>query len=158
MYLIGKIAPQGQQSQKGFSLIESMAVLSIAALFILGVMWAKRIVDESLTSNQFTREIATIATQARAYRGLDLDYVGIEISLLTGMGLLPTGWGSGVGANPLGGNYTLSANATDKALVDLLVTGLTSSICLSVANKIKGSTHGGNKATCAGGTLTAIFR
>jgi hypothetical protein len=95
-----------------------MAVLAIAALLVLVVMWSKRIVDDSLNSNQFTADIATLTTQASAYRALDPTYTGISITALTSMGLLPKSWGAGSGANPAGGNYTLAANATDSTRVD----------------------------------------
>ena len=158
MRLIGRVASQGQTSQKGFSLIEIMAVLAIAAFLVLGVMWSKRIVDDSLNNNQFTSDIATLVTQARSWRGLDPTYTGISVTALTGMGLLPTSWGAGSGVNPAGGNYTLAANATNATRVDLTATGMSQEACLNVEKKIEGTTDGGNQASCSSGTLTAVFR
>jgi prepilin-type N-terminal cleavage/methylation domain-containing protein len=152
------MAPQGQQSQKGFSLIEIMAVLAIAALLVIGVLWSKRIVDDSLNSNQFTADIATLTTQARAWRGLDPTYTGISVTALTGMGLLPSSWGAGAGVNPAGGNYTLAVNSTDATRVNLIATGMSTEGCLNVEKKIEGTTDGGNQASCSSGTLTAVFR
>jgi prepilin-type N-terminal cleavage/methylation domain-containing protein len=158
MRLIETMAPQGPQPQKGFSLIEIMAVLAIAALLVIGVLWSKQIVDDSLNSNQFTADIATLATQARAYRGLAPTYTGISVTALTGMGLLPTSWGAGSGVNPAGGDYTLAVNTSDSTRVDLTATGMSQVACLNVEKKIEGSTDGGSSATCSSGTLTAVFR
>ena len=152
------MGPQGQQSQKEFSLIEIMAVLAIAALLVIGVLWSKRVVDDSLNSNQFTADIATLTTQARAWRGLDPTYTGISVTALTAMGLLPSSWGAGAGVNPAGGNYTLAVNSTDATRVDLTATGMSTEGCLNVEKKIEGTTDGGNQASCSSGTLTAVFR
>jgi len=158
MRLIGRVTTQSKQSQKGFSLVEIMAVLAIGAFIVVGALWTRTIAMDSLNSGQFTSDISTLSTQARAWRGIKPTYTGVSVSTLTGMSLLPSSWGAGSGINPAGGNYTLAANATDSTRVDLTATGMSQAFCLNVENQIEGTTDGGNRASCTSGTLTAVFR
>jgi len=143
---------------KTLSLIEVMAVLAIVIFLVLGIIKVKSYVDDVLNSHTFTKDIGIITTQARSWRGLNPTYTGISVADLTEMGLLPKTWGAGSGVNPTGGNYILAANATDATRADLTVIGMSQEACLSIEIKIEVITDGGNRASCSGGTLTAVFR
>ena len=145
-----------RKNEKGFTIVEFMIVIAaigVLSAIVLGAMGrsnnasvAKRVVDE----------VSLIAAQASAYRGADTAYTGISVTELVNQGLIASA------TNPYGGAYTVAANSTDAAFVDITSADLTQEVCLNVAHKLKSiaadvGADGTSDVTCTDGDLSATF-
>lgn len=142
-----------RKNEKGFTIVEFMIVIAaigVLSAIVLGAMGrsnnasvAKRVVDE----------VSLIAAQASAYRGADTAYTGISITELVDQGLVASA------SNPYGGAYTVAANSSDAAQVDITSAGLTEEVCNNVAHKLKSATTSAPSCADDGGsfTLSATF-
>ena len=144
--------------QKGFALLEVLVAVGVIGLLALGVYQLANRTDSAQLTQRTVADVGTIAAQSRAWKGINPDYAGVSIQVLTGMGLLDTNWGDGVGINPFGGDYLVVANATNTSRIDISVTGMEDDECLRLQRKLLATTLNGTNATCTGGTLAAIYR
>lgn len=129
-----------RRKQSGFM---ALADLGLALTFMLGLssygMSKTEPVnahnEEQLIIDGFS-EIIRASTQYR--QGVTDGFASLTISDLTGTtgpgaGSLPVSWGTGVGTNPVNGNWTAGGTASE---LEATATGLSDALCNRVATKL----------------------
>jgi len=147
-----------RQKGKGFTLIEVLVVIAIIGA--LAAVIGEKVSNAETTklSNIVIGDVMAIATGARSWRGSAYKYTGLSLSTLSTAEIVSSTWGTGVGVNPLGGNYTVAVNGTNANYQDVKATGLGPAVCSLVERHVEVATVGGNQASCSAGTLTAVFK
>ncbi len=116
---------------KGFTLIELVLVISIAAILIMAVGLTSG-VRENAKVHSAAQSVKTLRAAAESYIAAgNMTYAGIGIDGLKTAGFLPGSF-TATGSNPWGGNYAVAANAdTSKGDISLTSVPNASSLRLS---------------------------
>jgi len=113
------------KKERGFTLIELVMVISIAAILIMAVGLTSGVRDNAKVHSA-SESVKALRTAAESYIAAgNMTYTGITISGLQTLGYLPAGF-SAAGSNPWGGNYAIAPN-TDANKVDISLTDVSSS-------------------------------
>lgn len=111
--------------KSGFTLIELVLVISIAALLIMAVGLTSGI-RENAKVHTACESVKALRTAAESYIAAgSMTYAGITIDGLKSSGYLPANF-LATGTNPWGGNYAIAANS-DPNKVDISLSSVSAS-------------------------------
>lgn len=111
-------------NNKGFTLIEIAAVLTIITILLLVVGIATKGMFDNGRVNSAAQSVETLRSASAQYLASgNVTYAGINIAALKTGSLLPNNF-SGVSSNPYGGNYTVAADAADNTKVVVTLTSI----------------------------------
>ncbi len=146
-----------KKSQSGFTLVEISIVVVIGMVIILSALQGVNIIQDKRKVSSGVNQLTQIYQGAADWRATRASYAGISMAVLNNLSLLPNNIGAGVGVNPWGGNYTITANAANNGLVDIALTNVPAGVSAQMEDKIEPSTSGGNTSVVAGTTVTSTF-
>ncbi|MFT6905822.1 MAG: type II secretory pathway pseudopilin PulG [Oleiphilaceae bacterium] len=154
----GRKAVIHQKSKKnGFTFVEVGIAVAIGLTIILGVASGVRTFLQKTDVNDAVRDIQIILQSSADFRSTRPSYTGVSMAVLNAQRLLPDAIGSGVGANPWGGNYTVTANGVDSSKVDIGLSNVPAGISAQLEFKLDPTSDGNNGATVAGTVLTVVY-
>lgn len=109
------------KTKKGLTLVEMAIVIGIISFLIISVSAGAGMIDNSRIQSA-SRSVREIATAAHSWLSLgNTTYTNVSIETLKQDNLLQQGF-SQTGTNPWGGDFGLSANASNTATVDVQLT------------------------------------
>ncbi len=143
--------------ERGFTFLEVMIALSLGMIAIMAV--AKGIQSITTRSNVSVAvtDIQYILQASVSWRASQTSYSGISMSVLENQGLLPSAIGSGSGTNPWGGNYTVTANASNGNLLDIALSNVASDAGAQAVTLLQKTSYNANSASYSGGTLSVTY-
>ncbi|WP_199438639.1 prepilin-type N-terminal cleavage/methylation domain-containing protein [Vibrio owensii] len=118
------------KKQAGLTLIEMAIVIVMAMIVILGGMKIVPEIQFSLNSSKLTQDINEIRTASLNWKASRPSFDGVAMSQICGSGrvlLAKSICGvsnDGTATAPWGGDYTVTANAGDKSILEISVDGL----------------------------------
>lgn len=140
--------------QKGFTVIEIVAVLAVA-IIILGLVVPKLMSGNNALAEQTINDhVISLANGAKKWRGIRPNYTGVTCAALINDDYVDQPWANCNGVNPEGGNYTVAPNGGNPNDLTITATGLTAEVCNRVERNLETSVLASG---CAGGTLTVTF-
>jgi len=140
------------RSEKGFTLIELVLVISIVALLIMAVGLTSG-VRENAKVHSAAESVKTLRAAAESYIASgNMTYAGIGIDGLKTAGYL-SGSFSATGSNPWGGDFVVTANS-DPSKVDISLTAVSTVASTRLSTLFANSASGTNYAS---GTWTVTF-
>lgn len=144
------------KKQKGFTLIEVLVAIAIAAIATIAVgSTIERANVASLTA-QLVDDISLVRGQAVVYRGANLAYTGTTIASMAAIGLFDASDVDATGLlSPTGGHYTAAVNGTNTNELDITADGIEDEVCEGLIHRF---TESSVSATCATGTFTLTVR
>lgn len=140
------------KKERGFTLIELVMVISIAAILIMAVGLTSG-VRENAKVHSAAESVKTLRAAAESYIAAgNMTYAGITIDGLKTSGYLPGGF-SAAGSNPWGGNYAVAVNS-DPNKVDISLTSVSDAASTRLSVLFANSAAAANYAS---GTWTVTF-
>lgn len=112
------------QSQKGFTFIEVLTVLSIIALATIGSLALRDWAVGNSRVSEAKSQIITIQSGAQLWRPRTGDLTGISMTAMSSIAAVPEVWGAGTSINPWGGNISIAVDGTDTSLYVITVSGI----------------------------------
>ncbi len=111
-------------NNKGFTLIEIAAVLTIITILLLVVGISTKGMFDNGRVNSAAQSVETLRSASAQYLASgNVTYAGISVATLKTENLLPSNF-SGTSSNPYGGNYTVAPDATDNTKVVVTLTAI----------------------------------
>jgi prepilin-type N-terminal cleavage/methylation domain-containing protein len=122
-------------TQSGFTLLELLLVIGVAALLLIGGIATYRLVSDGNKATETTRLLLTVRQQAQVLsqqEGGDYSSVAFDSTAPAPTSVLVTsGTLRDQQKNPFGGDITIGAN-TDPSLLDVEFTGISQSACIKL--------------------------
>lgn len=138
--------------QAGLTAVELIVGLAVLALVLLYAVPKVNSMYESKQEESLISDISMLVAGAKKMRGIRSNYTGVTCNAIVSQKYASMPFTSCTGANPQGGDYTISASGST---LTVTATGLEANFCARVENAIKPSS---TTASCSGGTLTTTFR
>jgi prepilin-type N-terminal cleavage/methylation domain-containing protein len=139
--------------QAGVTAIELIVGIAVIALIALYAVPKVRGMFESKQEEGLISDISFLVAGAKKKRGIRPSYPSdTNCNEIVGKEYAALPFTTCSGANPQGGDYTLTASGST---VTITATGLEANFCARVENAIAPSS---TSAACSGGTLTVTFR
>lgn len=141
--------------QKGFSMIELLAVIVVGAMFVLiAAQLASRGIDAG-DQKRLENDIDMLRIGASEWKGHRPSYSGVNCDYLLEFEYVkaPSWNGTCNGANPKGGNYTVTA-ASPESNLTITAANLSTSLCTRTARQREETAL---SASCSSGTLTIVY-
>jgi Tfp pilus assembly protein FimT len=140
------------KKQAGLTAVELVVGLAVLALVMLYAVPKVSGMFESKQEEGLISDISFLVAGAKKMRGIRNTYSGVTCDGIVSQKYASLPWDSCTGANPQGGDYTLSSSGST---LTVTATGLETNFCARVENAIEPSA---SSAACSGGTLTVTFR
>ncbi len=138
--------------QAGLTAVELIVGLAVLALVLLYAVPKVNSMYESKQEESLISDISMLVAGAKKMRGIRSNYTGVTCNTIVSQKYASMPFTSCTGANPQGGDYTISASGST---LTVTATGLEANFCSRVENAIAPSS---TTAACSGGTLTTTFR
>jgi len=112
------------QSQKGFTFIEVLTVLSIIALATIGSLALRDWAVGNSRVSEAKSQIITLQTGAQLWRPRSGDLSGISMTAMSSIAAVPEIWGTGSSINPWGGDISIAVDGADTTQYVVTVSGI----------------------------------
>ncbi|RUO49478.1 type II secretion system protein [Pseudidiomarina donghaiensis] len=144
------------RSQKGFTFIEVLTVLSIIALATIGSLALRDWAVGNSRVSEAKNQVITIQSGAQLWRPRTGDLTGISMTAMSSIAAVPEVWGSGTGINPWGGDIAVSVDGADTSRYVITVSGIGQAA--EGARLAHDFTEYAVDSSFSGGTLTLKFQ
>jgi type II secretory pathway pseudopilin PulG len=146
---------RGRARQGGFTLIELGFVLVVVMLLIAVVAIAFTTQRDRAEVKLAVDGINGLYLGAADWQMSRPNYTGVSCTVLVAQGRLPAILGNCSASNPWGGNYTVAANASNAARVDITLTSVPSGPGAQLVDKL--TPIAAATPTYTAGTFTVTF-
>jgi type IV pilus assembly protein PilA len=144
-------------NNKGFTIIELIAVMVIIAVILGSVLAA---VKGATDSSRITSAIASVRALQTAsvnyYSGNGGSYTGLSFATLASNNMLPANFTSGTNADPWNGNITVAPDSNPNYF-DITLTNVPSTAATSLTSAVSKFTQTAPTYTASSQTWTAAF-
>jgi len=141
--------------QGGFTLLEVGLALVVAMLVIAAAAMAFTTQRDRAEVKSAVDGVNSLYSGAQDWAITRPNFTGVSCAVLIAQNLLPPLLGNCTAANPWGGNYTVAANATNAARVDITLTNVPNGPGAQLVDKL--TPFASVAPTFAAGTFTVTF-